>query len=830
MWRNYLTVGLRSLARNRVYAFINIFGLAIGLAACLLIFLYVRYETGFDRWLPDSDRVFQVQTLHTDPETGARDVQQGTEGVAAESLAKDFPQIEAIARVEGDRPVFVEGGEASFADLLRADPNFFSILQLPFLRGSAANALKEADSLVVSRSEALKRFGTIDAVGRTVTAIRRGEKYDMRVTGVFEDIRPNSHLGFKLVARIRDVDVEGCGWGCLNGFIYLKLRPGASAEAINAQLPAWEKRNIPSANINGVIVGEGKDFDWKLVNVRDVHLSGAEAGWNDRPGNDRTSITTFAIVALLILTMACVNFVNLTTARASQRAREVALRKVLGASRSQLVTQFLGESFLLTGIALLIGLALAELVLPWLSAYLGLDLHMAYAGEDGVILPALLLWLVVGLAGGVYPALHLSHFRPAAILKANKAASEAAGTGRLRNALVVGQFAISIGLIICTAIVYSQTSFARTSDPGYRRQGLIQVPNFNRAAVVPVGETMMREVEKIPGVVSASAADIRVATQQVLNVRVESPKRTSPVTIGWYGTSPDFLETMGIRLLAGRPLSSQRAADRAEIPLDSKEAKEAAIRALVQRGLNVVVNALAAKQMGFATPAEAIGQQVRTNAYPAAFGRLPVTIVGIVQDSRFRSLRDPVEPMIFYDPGFYSTMILRYDSGEPEQLRQAVGRVWKRIAPDVPYEGQFADAELAELYAGDQARGATFAGFALLAIVVACLGLFGLAAFTAERRTKEIGIRKVFGARVRDIVHLLAWQFSKPVMIANLIAWPVAWWVMRGWLNGFDARIALGPGPFLLAGLLALMVAIGTISGHAIRVARLNPIHALRYE
>jgi putative ABC transport system permease protein len=254
------------------------------------------------------------------------------------------------------------------------------------------------------------------------------------------------------------------------------------------------------------------------------------------------------------------------------------------------------------------------------------------------------------------------------------------------------------------------------------------------------------------------------------------------------------------------------------------------MRALVVRGLNIVVNRLAAEQMGFASPEAAIGRQVRLDVFPDEIGMLPATIVGVVENSRFRSARDTIEPSIFYDRGVYRALVVRYRAADPESVRRAIGATWDRLLPTVPFEGEFADDQLADLYATDAARGQTFAGFSLLAVVIACLGLFGLAAFTAERRTKEIGIRKVFGARSRDIVRLLAWQFTKPVMIANLIAWPVAWWVMRDWLNGFDARIDLGPTPFVIAGLIAFMIAIGTIAGHALRVSRTNPIHALRYE
>jgi putative ABC transport system permease protein len=830
MWSNYVTVAVRNLLRHRGFAVINIFGLALGLAACLLLYLYVRYETGYDRWLPDAERVYQVQTAYTDPETGARSLEQGTEGVIADSLAKDFPQIETIARADSDRQVLLgRDGEAQNAEVLGADPTLFAILQVPFLRGDRASALDAADGLVLSRSEAMKRFGSLDVLGRSVTGIRHGEKYALRVTGVFEDLPLNSHLGFKMVTHLTDKQKGECGWGCINGFVYLKLKPGASADDINRGLSAWEKRNIPTSVQNGVTVSEGDAFDWKLVNVRDVHLSGAESGWDDRPGNDRTAILTFTIVGLLILGMACVNFINLATARASQRAREVALRKVLGASRGQLILQFLGESLLLTGLAMLIAIALAEVTLPWLARYLGSDMHMAYWGREGILLPVAALLLVVGIAGGLYPAFYLSRYQPGAVLKANKSAAEPTGTGRLRNALVVAQFAVSIALIVCTAIVYSQTRFVQTTDLGYRRDGLIQAAGFNRAAIARETDTVIREVAKVPGVKSVAASNIRVASQQTLNTLVSVPGRAKPVTIGWYAAHPGFFRTMGIRTLAGRTLARSYARDYAGVSIDSEEATAAGLKEIAARGLNVVVNERAAKQMGFGSAAGAVGKTVTSPVFGSE-GMVPLTIVGIVQDSRFRSAREPVEPAIFYDAGFFSNLIVRYDSAEPRAVLAGVERVWKRLAPDVPFQGDFADADLAQMYAGDEARGTSFAGFALLAVLIACLGLFGLAAFTAERRTKEIGIRKVFGARVGDIIRLLAWQFSKPVVLANLIAWPAAWWVMRGWLNQFDARIALTPGPFLFAGLLALAIALGTVAGHAIRVARLNPIHALRYE
>jgi putative ABC transport system permease protein len=829
MWRNYLTVGIRALTKNKTYAFINIFGLALGLAACLMLLVYVWYETSYDAWLPDSERVYQVQAISTDPENAGGPPQQGAHGVVAQSLAQAFPEIEAATRAEGQSMTVMRNGEATSLDMVAANDRFFDIIKLPFLRGSREQALADMNSVAISRSQAMNLFGSIDVIGRTVDGLRRGEPYSLRVSGVFEELPRNSHMYFTMVRRITGEEEEQCGWTCINGSVYLKLRPGADGESINRRLQDWERRGIPARNVAGQRVSEGDLFDWRLVNVRDVHLSGAE-GVAERPSNDRRTVATFAMVALLILGMAAINFINLATARAGQRAREVALRKVLGARRRQLVAQFLLESMLITAAAMLIALVLVELGLPYLSAFLNSELDVRYLGAGGILVPVLLLWLAVGLAGGLYPAFYLSRYEPGEVLKANKSAAEPRGSGRLRSVLVVGQFAVSIGLIICTIIVYAQTAYTRNSDLGFRREGLIQIDGGNRAQVIPAREELMRRLSAVDGVEAVTAGNIWVASGQTLNTDVQIPGRSALPLIGWYSVEPSFFDTLGIRVLAGRTLSRDHAQDNAWTPYEPEEAVEPAQRQMVERGVNIVVNEEAVRRMGFGSPAEAVGKTVRVNMFGEELGMTPATIVGVVANSRFRSLREPIEPAMFFDRGIYRQFIIRYSSPDPQRVRQQIAQVWRQMFPDVPVEGEFADDQLAELYATDAARGNTFAGFALLAVVIACLGLFGLAAFTAERRTKEIGIRKVFGARSRDIVRLLAWQFSKPVIIANLIAWPVAWWVMRDWLNGFDARVDLGPGPFVLAGMLALAIAIGTIAGHALKVSRTNPINALRYE
>ncbi len=835
MWRNYLTVGFRALAKNKTYAFINIFGLALGLAACLMILLYVRYELDYDKWVPNGENVYQLQTYYHDRQTGEDLKLQMASYVAGTALKKDFPQVDKMVYAGSGGFTVIRRGEAiSVENGSFVDGPFFDVVQLPLAKGDPATALKEVGSVALSETQAAKLYGAENPIGQTLTLMLRGKPVDHRVTAVFKDLPKNSHMRWNMIARYDPVSWYAeqpdflTQWGWQSGWHYVALKPGTDVEAIHAQLPAWEKRNIPDEDFGGRKYNAGDDQEYRLVNVRDVHLGEAQSG-AATPGNDRGTIATFGIVAALILGMACVNFTNLATARASQRAREVALRKVLGADRKQLIVQFLGESILVAALAMVVALAMVELLLPLFANVLEADLTISYLGSGGLILPILLLVFVVGAAGGLYPAFYLSRFQPAQVLKANKSSAEAAGSGRLRNILVVAQFAVSIGLIICTAIVYAQTTYAQTADPGYKRQGLLQVEGIGRRQLIPLADTLKQEVARVDGVVSVGRTNIGIATGTSMNTGVQVPGRPEPVNIGTYAVDYDFFRTMGIELLAGRSFDESRPMDDASLPFPEQPE---AVRAQIARGgINVVVNELAAKRMGFNDPKDAVGKQLKAGMADEEYGLVPINIIGLVRDSRFRSIREPIDPIMFRISKLaYTDMLVRYDSPAPDRVRSDIERIWKRIATDAPFSAEFSEDIIAELYEAEQARTKTFAGFALLAVVVACLGLFGLAAFTAERRTKEIGIRKVLGARSRDIVRLLAWQFSKPVIIANLIAWPVAWWVMRDWLNGFDARISLGPTPFLIAGLLALVIAVGTIAGHAFKVARSNPIHALRYE
>jgi putative ABC transport system permease protein len=836
MWRNYLTVGIRALTKNRTYAFINIAGLAIGLAACLMLLLYVRYETDYDNWLPNAENTYQLQTYYRDPQTGERNDLQMSSYVAGERLKADFREIESSVYVQAGGSTVLRGGEALAVENVGfVNGPFFDTVQLPLAQGDPRTALQNPGSLVLSETEARRLFGTTDAVGQRLTVMLRGRQVDHRVTAVLRDLPLNSHMRFAMLIRIDPNSYYAeqpqfrNNWGWQSGWNYVRLRAGVDPASFNSRMPAWEERNIPDQTFGGQTTNQGDFSDYALVNVRDIHLGKAQVGaW--RPGNDTTTIWTFTIIAFLILGMACVNFTNLATARAGQRAREVALRKVLGANRGQLITQFLAESVLIACIAMLLALAMVELLLPAFSSFLEASLHMTYLGSGGMLLPILGLTLLVGAAGGLYPAFYLSRFQPAQILKANKSSSEAAGSGLLRNILVVAQFAVSIGLIICTAVVWGQTDYARSADPGYRRDGLLQIEGINRRQIVPLQEAMAREIERVPGVASVARTTIGVATSNSQNTGVLVPGQRLPVGIGYYSIDYNFFDTMDIRLIAGRNFDRNRPMDDATLPFPDNPA---AIRAMLARGgVNVVINELAARRLGFNNPADAVGRSFRAALVDEEYGATPITIIGVVRDSRFRSIREPIDPIMFQismnDPTHF---LVRYrPDADPAAVRAAIEAVWKRMVPDAPFAAQFSEDVILELYKAEAARAKVFAGFAALAIIIACLGLFGLAAFTAERRTKEIGIRKVLGARIRDIVGLLAWQFSKPVIIAMPIAWAASWWAMKIWLDTFDTRIDLGPVPFVAAGLLALAIAIGTIASHAIKVARANPILALRYE
>ncbi len=830
MWRNYATVGWKAMQRDPLFTIINLFGLAVGLAGCLLIVLFIRFELSFDSWLPGAENIYQVQRRATSG-TDAGQASGHAAFVAASVMPQQFPEVEAATGLQQVSGIVRKAGEPfDLQDFYATDANVLDVLRLPLVAGDPRTALADVDTVILTESTARRLFGRTDVVGQSVARVGSAGDRLLRVTGVLRDLPPNTHLRINalyrpnLAARRTGNEVF-TEWNWVSAWVYVRLRPGADPGAIEQRMQPTLRRLVPT-NLRDNSASDGLGFTQKLVNVRAINTAALDSG-TMRPGTSAKTLVTFGIVAAFLLLVACVNFTNLATARASRRAREVGLRKTLGATRAQLILQFLLEAFALVGVAGLLALALAELALPWLNTLIDGQIAIHYLGADGILVPLVAALLVAVLLGGIYPAFFLSRYRPAVVLKPG-GGLEATGAARLRLALVVVQFAVSIALIICTAVIYSQTLFARSADPGYRVLGLLFVPYPELIGERAQVEGFMHRLETIPGVTSVARAGITPNPDITATTNFRAPGASESVILEIVPVDGNMFATLDMRLLAGRTVTHEREAD-VGAPMNNADPERT--RLVRERGLNVVVDESAARLLGFADPQAAVGRQIGREDSESGAGSAPYTIVGVVNDARFESARFEAFPKIYYvAPTGHLALAVRFAPERAPEVMAAVRSLWKSAVRTDPFTGFFADARIADMYVGEGRRAQMFAVFATFAVLISCLGLFGLAAFTAEQRTKEIGIRKVLGARVPDIVRLLVWQFTRPVLLANLIAWPVAWWAMRNWLNEYQSRIALEPTPFLLASALAFVIAVGTIAGHSIRVARANPIHALRYE
>jgi putative ABC transport system permease protein len=811
MLRNWFTVAIRNLAKHRLHAAINILGLAVGLASCIVIILFVRDEVSYDRWIPDAARIYRIHTRYDFPGRAPL-VTMASAGPVAPALLQDHPQeIEAATRVLPLTPIVRRGNDPYFERGQAVDTAFFKVFDLPLVEGNKATALSDPAAIVLNERLARKYFNGRRALGETLTLTYGRVTHDMRVTGVIKDLPTNSSLEADFLIPLNEQDIgrdEITSWGAQFMKSYFKLKPAAAVAPVIADLGPFLKRHV-------------NDQEYMSLNVMalpDLHLRAAGGYSAAAPTRERI-VAAFSVVAALILGIASINFMNLATARATQRAREVALRKVVGAHRRHLIIQFIGESLLVATIALVFALVMVESLLPALNTLLQKQLEVVYFGS-GSLLPYLLALVgVVGVCGGTYPAFYLSSFQPARILKP-AVTSKLTGSVSARQVLVVVQFVISIALMICTAVVYQQTSYMRRLDLGFARDGLLVVRGLIRPAAAAAADTLRQEIAKIPGVTGVALSGGVPTDDSNIETSVRKPGIPDAMTINVRIVDYGFFATYGVPLLAGREFSMDHAGD--DIIGTNREAAE--------RGGNVILSRGALSRFGFSSPEAAIGQQLLVggdNGGTAA----PVTIVGVTADMQFRSARDELPPTLFMRRAIYfQDLSVRFSGIGEARARGDVEAVWRKLVPGVPFSSDFMTALVDKQYRAEQAQGTMFTAFSGLAIIVAGLGLFGLAAFTAERRTKEIGLRKVLGARVPDILRLLLWQFSQPVVVANLIAWPVAYMVMRDWLNGFEFRIGLSPLTFLGAGAVALAVAWITILGHALKVARAKPIVALRYE
>ncbi len=812
MLSNYLKIAWRTIVGNPLFSSINVLGLAIGLACCITISLFVNYELSYDKQWNNADRIYRV----------TRDFFGNNLRLAAVAppvaplLLEDFEEIEDATRImnTGGISLSIDGEQFLDETFVVADPNVFEFFALQFIDGNPESALEGPDNLVLTRRAAERYFGNENPIGKTVNLMGQA---DLRVTGLIEDIPDNSHMRFEMLSSIAAIPLilgpdELESWGSNNYYTYIRLPEGSDYQALEARFPGFLDRHR----------GEG-DSDVNALNLQPltgIHLTSDRDGEWQANGSVAV-VYTFSAVAVVVLLIACINFMNLTTARSTQRAREVGVRKVVGASRQQLILQFLGESVLLTGIAMLLAVALVELTLPGVAAFLEMPLTFSLA--DPQLLATLLSGtLLVGLLAGSYPAFFLSHFRPAEVLKG---ASSSTGSALLRKGLVVFQFAISVGLLIATGVVIAQMQYVRAYDLGYDKSRNIvsSLPYFSD--LWEVYEPMKAALESHPGIESAVYSS-RVPGMQNLDgsayIDGDAQMTMENVfAIADIKVDHDWFEHYDIEFLAGRTFREN------ELRIEQPTEQNPFVRGVA------ILNESGARRFGW-TPEEAIGKLLRQPQNRQLTMSVDREVIGVIPDVHFSSLHDEIKATVYAEPNpnYSRNISVKLAAGDYDEAIAHFESVWREIVPTEPPSWEFLDTRFDALYRAEERQAQMFGVFAAFAIFVATLGLFGLASFTTERRTKEIGIRKVMGASVRDIIVLLTTDFTKLVLFANVIAWPVAYYYMRDWLNRFvyQAPFAEWAWMFLAAALAALAVAWLTIATQAGRAARARPVMALRYE
>lgn len=785
MLRNYFRVAIRNFRRRKGLAFINVFGLAVGIAACLLIGLYVRDELSYDRFHADADRTYRVLRQFDLP---ALHLTIGTTPSAlAPALESSAPSVELAVRVGTGSPVVTRGDQEYVESrFLYADDGFLDLFSREILRGSAE--LDRPNTLLVTEAIASKYFADENPVGKSL----RVGSTDMEVTGIMAEPAGNSHLRFDFLSSLV-IPPDQLDWGRNNHNTYVRLAEGTPTESATQQVAATIAANSPGRP------DEGNAFVPHLQPIAGIHL-GQGVSVDIASEGRILFVYLFAALAVFIVVLACINFMNLATARSSERAREIGMRKALGAERSQLAGQFLAEAVLTSAFALLIALLLCRLTLPSLNQLAGKSMSMdvIYAGPQILTLVALVL--AVGFIAGSYPAFLLSRFRPIDIMKRGVGAPGAgvAHGDRLRKALVVFQFTVSIALIAGTAIVLQQLGFVTSAGLGFEADDVLVV---GQAGYLGNQRTAFeQEAAQLAGVEQVASA-YSVPGSFFINSMWQSTDAESEAhNLDYSFVDPGYVEALGIEMATGRSFSRA-------FPTDSTA---------------VMLSEAAALDFGW-TPEEAIGKQITQ-------GSIPATVVGVMKPFHYESLHAEIYPLALFMTrrGVRYTAIRLAQDGQSATIA-ALGATWERFS-DLPFSYSFLADDLTAQYTAERRMSRIFALFSALAIVIACLGLFGLAAFTAEKRTREIGIRKVLGATTGGIVALLSRDFARLVLVAFVIATPVAWYGMNRWLDDFAYRIEVPWTAFVMAGLIALAVALLTVGYHAARAAIVDPVNSLRYE
>jgi len=798
MFLNYLKTAWRNIRKQKGYSVINLSGLAIGMACCLLILLYVQDELSYDRYHENADRIYRVVI---DAEVGGSLSQLALCPFAAPPVfAEEIPEVESFVRMVGiGRRQIIEYEEQSFEEegIFLADETFFDIFTHSFLDGNPENALEQPGAVVLTQDTARRLFGEEDAIGKTLTFAPVG---DLHVTGIIQNIPRNSHFRFNYLISFNSLSQkQRTGleqWLSVQGWAYLMLVDGTDEQSVQDKIPEIvENHTGQQARKFGI------SMQFRIQKMTDIHLRSKLQGEIESTG-DIVYVYVFSAIALFILLIACINFMNLSTARSANRAREVGLRKVFGAFRKNLIGQFLSESMLLSLAALVLAVGLASVALPLFNNFAGKEMTTEFLFRPSIVAGMLFLMLFSGLMAGSYPAFFLSGFQPISVLRG--ILSKGAKSSALRRVLVVFQFTLSVALIIGTGIVLRQIEFMKTKDLGFDKQDMLVVP-------VQTQETgrnhlgIKAELLQNPNITQATfSSGIPGRTGEMRLMIPEGKTQSETFSMFIFRCDYDYITTYGMRLISGRNFST-------DFSTDANEA--------------YIVNEVAARRFGW-TPDEAIGKKLAF-----AEGR-PGLIIGVLSDFHYQPLSQEIEPMaLMLEKQALAFVSMRLDPRNISGTIEFVREKWTKLEPGREFDYFFLDDDLATRYASEDRLSDILSLFALLAIAIACLGLFGLASYTAEQRTREIGIRKVLGASIKSVIFQLSKEFIKWVLVSNLIAWPLTYWVMRNyWLSSFPYRTDPTLLIFLTAGAASIVIAVLTVGFQVVRAATANPADSLRYE
>jgi putative ABC transport system permease protein len=820
MFRSYLAAAFRNFVRNEVYAGLTVAGLAIGFAAAILIALFVRDELTWDRFLPDYRNIYQLTTTIREATRPPVEIAE-TEVWAGPLLADQFNGIQVTRLQPVLFPPFVRHGDVHVAErgFEWADPNFFRIFQVPAVAGDASHALDAPDGVVLTRAMARKYFGRDAPIGETLLV----DGHAMRVSAVIADLPSNTDLvgdffgsslaPFSATQLVEKGNLPG-GFG-FNSLTYVRLRPGASAAALSSALPAFVAQKMPPQPT--VLAGLGQASETlNLVPISNIHLSSELMG-QLKPGGDPHIVAAIALIGVLIVAVAAINFVTMMTARAGRRAIEVGVRKTAGAGRRELVQQFLGEAMVYVAVSMLFAIALAELALPAVNALLQRTMAFDYLRDPRLVVGILIVTAVVGLLAGVYPALVLSSFRPANVMRGGRV--RAAGSGRVRQVLVLVQFSVLIGLAIVTVTIARQTIFALHDGPHVDQDRVVLALSRH------CSDAFRGEVSALPGVTAAACGGADLYGLGENEASLSFAGRQANFDMGPVGFG--FFELYALTPRAGRFFDEHRPAD--------------GFQTDAQATSSIVLNEEAVRHMGFASASAAVGRiaywRVSPDPQEGSFvsGALrPAQIIGVAPDFSFASVRIPVQPTMYYITplnGPYSNVLtVRLRPGDPRTTLTAIDGIWDRLSNSASMIRVALSQYLLSEYVDTIVQGVAVAICAGLAMAIACLGLFALSAFSTEQRANEIGVRKAMGASSSDVLRLMLWSFTRPVLLANLIAWPLAAFVMDRWLHGFAYHVDLGLLTFVAAGAGAAVIALATVAGESFIAARARPADSLRYE